>query len=54
MNTAVIGAGGWGTTISLLLNEGGHDVTLWARSEELVSIISRSREKNVLARYRNS
>jgi glycerol-3-phosphate dehydrogenase (NAD(P)+) len=40
MKTAVIGAGGWGTTISLLLNEGGHDVTLWARSEELANVIS--------------
>ena len=46
MKTAVIGAGGWGTTISLLLNEGGHDVTLWARSEELVSAVSASRENN--------
>ena len=44
MKTAVIGAGGWGTTISLLLNEGGHDVTLWARSEELVNTVSSSHE----------
>ncbi len=44
MKTAVIGAGGWGTTISLLLNEGGHDVTLWARSEELVSSVRRTHE----------
>jgi glycerol-3-phosphate dehydrogenase (NAD(P)+) len=40
MKTAVIGAGGWGTTIALLLNEGGHDVTLWSRSEELAKSIS--------------
>jgi len=40
MKTAVIGAGGWGTTISLLLQEGGHDVTLWARSEELAQAIT--------------
>jgi glycerol-3-phosphate dehydrogenase (NAD(P)+) len=44
MNTAVIGAGGWGTTISLLLNEGGHDVTLWARSEELAGAITASHQ----------
>lgn len=46
MKTAVIGAGGWGTTISLLLNEGGHDVVLWARSEELVNSISLTRENS--------
>ncbi len=50
MKTAVIGAGGWGTTIALLLNEGGHDVTLWARSEELVSALSRTRENETYLR----
>lgn len=34
MRAAVIGAGGWGTAISLLLTERGHNVTLWARSPE--------------------
>jgi glycerol-3-phosphate dehydrogenase (NAD(P)+) len=34
MRTAVIGAGGWGTAISLLLAERGHEVTLWARTAE--------------------
>jgi glycerol-3-phosphate dehydrogenase (NAD(P)+) len=34
MRAAVIGAGGWGTAISLLLAERTHDVTLWARSAE--------------------
>jgi len=34
MRAAVIGAGGWGTAISLLLAERAHDVTLWARSAE--------------------
>jgi glycerol-3-phosphate dehydrogenase (NAD(P)+) len=46
VKTAVIGAGGWGTTISLLLIEGGHDVTLWARSEELVATVSQTRENH--------
>ncbi len=44
MKAAVIGAGGWGTTISLLLNEGGHDVTLWSRSQELAQQISLSKQ----------
>lgn len=46
MKTAVIGAGGWGTTIALLLEEGGHDVTLWARSEKFARTISKSRENS--------
>ncbi|MEP7233696.1 MAG: NAD(P)H-dependent glycerol-3-phosphate dehydrogenase [Ignavibacteriota bacterium] len=47
MKTAVIGAGGWGTTISLLLSEAGHDVTLWARSPDLVETLLRTRENSV-------
>jgi glycerol-3-phosphate dehydrogenase (NAD(P)+) len=34
VKTAVIGAGGWGTTLARLLAERGHAVTLWARHEE--------------------
>lgn len=34
---AVIGAGSWGTALAVHLAAGGHDVTLWARSEALVS-----------------
>ncbi len=44
MKTVVIGAGGWGTTISLLLHEGNHEVTLWARSEEFASLLHTTRE----------
>lgn len=43
MRTAIIGAGGWGTTLSIVLAEGGHDVTLWARSAERAKEISRTR-----------
>lgn len=31
---AVIGAGSWGTALSISLSESGHDVHLWARREE--------------------
>lgn len=31
---AVIGAGSWGTALSLVLSDNGHDVTLWARRKE--------------------
>jgi len=44
MNAAVIGAGGWGTTIALLLHEGGHEVTLWSRSQELAQQISLTKQ----------
>jgi len=44
MKAAVIGAGGWGTTLAQLLAERGHDVVLWARSEETAREIERTRE----------
>lgn len=44
MNTAVIGAGGWGTTLAILLAERGHAVTLWARNEQFADELTRTRE----------
>jgi glycerol-3-phosphate dehydrogenase (NAD(P)+) len=44
MRAAVIGAGGWGTAISILLAERGHDVTLWARSPERAAELRTSHE----------
>lgn len=41
---AVIGAGAWGTTLSILLAEKGHQVTLWAYEKELVPEIIEFRE----------
>ena len=41
---AVIGAGSWGTTLSVLLGEKGFDVKLWARREELANEIEIKRE----------
>ena len=32
MSIAVIGAGSWGTVLSEILADNGHDVVLWARS----------------------
>jgi glycerol-3-phosphate dehydrogenase (NAD(P)+) len=43
MRAAVIGAGGWGTTLAHLLAERGHDVVLWARSEERALELERDR-----------
>lgn len=44
MNAAVIGAGGWGTTLARLLDERGQQVTLWARREEFANELRERRE----------
>jgi glycerol-3-phosphate dehydrogenase (NAD(P)+) len=44
MRIGVIGAGGWGTTLAQVYAERGHDVTLWARSQERAEEISRLHE----------
>ncbi|MGB9613561.1 MAG: NAD(P)H-dependent glycerol-3-phosphate dehydrogenase, partial [Candidatus Margulisiibacteriota bacterium] len=41
---AVIGAGAWGTTLSILLAENQHGVTLWVYEKELISEILQLRE----------
>ena len=41
---AVLGAGSWGTAFSVVLADGGNDVTLWARREEVAATISDRRE----------
>jgi glycerol-3-phosphate dehydrogenase (NAD(P)+) len=41
---AVYGAGSWGTAFSVVLADGGNDVTIWARREEVASAINETRE----------
>jgi glycerol-3-phosphate dehydrogenase (NAD(P)+) len=42
---AVLGSGAWGTAIALTLNRrGGHDVTLWAHSDEFARQINDAQE----------
>jgi glycerol-3-phosphate dehydrogenase (NAD(P)+) len=41
---AVYGAGSWGTAFSIVLADGGNDVTIWARREEVASAINETRE----------
>lgn len=38
----VLGAGSWGTTIAKVIADGGHEVTLWSRREELASEITQT------------
>ena len=41
---AVFGAGSWGTAFSIVLADGGNDVTMWARREEVAEAINDRRE----------
>lgn len=40
---AVLGAGSWGTTLALLLNDNGHEVVLWEFFSDLADAIARKR-----------
>ncbi|MCZ6766264.1 MAG: NAD(P)H-dependent glycerol-3-phosphate dehydrogenase [bacterium] len=44
MNITVLGAGSWGTTLAVLLNENGHRVVLWEFFREMAEAIERDRE----------
>lgn len=44
MNVSVLGAGGWGTALSLLLNDNGASVTLWAYKKEYADELASIRE----------
>lgn len=44
MKIAVLGAGGWGTTLAILLNENGFDVTLWEFNPEYAKTLNEYRE----------
>ncbi len=44
MKVTVLGAGGWGTALSLVLNDNGASVTLWAYKSEYADELNRSRE----------
>jgi glycerol-3-phosphate dehydrogenase (NAD(P)+) len=43
MRIAVLGAGGWGTTLAILLSDNGHTVSLWTYSEEQARAIRETR-----------
>lgn len=40
----VIGAGSWGTALAILLDNNGHDVTVWSIMEDEVSMLENKRE----------
>lgn len=43
LKISVLGAGGWGTSLALVLNNNGHNVNLWSHDYHLAESISKSR-----------
>ena len=43
MRISVIGAGGWGTTLAILLYHNGHDVVLWEYNKSYAKTLSKTR-----------
>lgn len=43
-NVGVLGAGSWGTALSVLLHENGHHVTVWSINQKEVETLSQKRE----------
>ncbi len=46
-NIGVIGAGAWGTALSMLLADKGHNVTLWMYEKDLAEETARTKENRV-------
>ncbi len=44
---AIIGAGGWGTALSIVAGRAGHDVRLWSRNAEVVEQINGEHVNNL-------
>ena len=49
---SVLGAGSWGTALSVLLNNNGHEVRLWSRFQEEVDTLKQTRELTAWRRLR--
>ena len=46
---SVLGAGSWGTALSVLLNNNGHEVRLWSRFQEEVDTL---KQESLLPNFR--
>ncbi len=44
MKVSVLGAGGWGTTLAILLHNNGHNVTLWEYKRNYAKSLAKNRE----------
>ena len=48
MKAVVVGSGGWGTALSIVLCDNGHDVTLWSHNPAKAAEMERTRENPLL------
>ena len=48
-NVGVLGAGSWGTALSVLLHDNGHEVTIWSIDQKEVEMLNTKREHEVKA-----
>ena len=48
MKISVLGSGAWGTAVAKVLNENGHDVTLWSKFEKEAGTLRSVRENPLL------
>ena len=46
MKAVVVGSGGWGTALSQVLYDNGHDTYLWSHSPEKAARMAETREKD--------
>lgn len=46
MKISVLGAGGWGTTLAILLHYNGHSVSLWEYKKQYAKTLSKKRENS--------
>lgn len=47
MNISVLGAGGWGTTLSIILHYNGHNVSLWEYKKDYAKFLTKKRENKL-------
>ena len=49
---AVLGPGSWGTALSQVLNDNGHEVRLWGNIQEQIDEINTAHQSTLFQRYR--
>jgi len=49
VKTTVFGCGSWGTSIALLLNNNGYEVTLWSKFEDEANVLKKTRKNPLLS-----